>query len=200
MAEQRNIPGYGFIVSPGSNQRIIPGVGALFAASGAVNLTSANCSQAGTSSSDSIVQVYILTGNNTAQSNLSSSVAITIVTYYPGSDVTTTGWTATPSSPYYDKIDETSLDTGDYITSPNAFTPGPITMTWTNNVPIGSWDITVNAKQNTGTGSSIRIVLLDVGNSVVGTSSWISVSGTDTDYTVPVVTTGISTSFRIEVL
>jgi hypothetical protein len=131
--------------------------------------------------------------------NIPIVATTSVEVYYPGSDIITTGWTATPSSPFYDKIDEEVLNTSDYITSPNMASPDPITMGWATSVPVGDWDLVINSKQNTGSGSEIRVVLLDAGNSAVGTSSWIPVNNTYTDYTVSVTTTGISTSFRIEV-
>lgn len=118
----------------------------------------------------------------------------------PGSDITTTGWVATPGPTFYSAIDEADTpSTSDYITSPDSATPGSITLGWAQSVPVGTWEAHINLKQETLSGSQVRIVFLDASNVVVGTSSWITATGTYTTHNVTVTTTGISTKFRLEV-
>lgn len=118
----------------------------------------------------------------------------------PGSDLITTGWTATPGPNFYSAIDEADTpSTSDYITSPDSATPGSITLGWAQSVPAGTWEAHINLKQETLSGSQVRIVFLDASNVVVGTSSWITATGVYTTHTVTVTTTGISTKFRLEV-
>ena len=116
--------------------------------------------------------------------------------YRPGSDITANGWTATPSGSLFERINEATLDTGDYITSPNL--TNAVTLGWDVSVPTGTNTIRVNARYLSTTGQ-LRVVMLDSGGSSVGNTAWQALTATDTTYELTVTTTGISTQFRIEV-
>lgn len=116
--------------------------------------------------------------------------------YRPGSDITANGWTATPSGSLFERINESTLDTGDYITSPNL--TNAVTLGWDVSVPTGTNTIRINA-QYLGTTGQLRVVMLDSGGSSVGNTSWQALTASAATYELTVTTTGISTQFRIEV-
>lgn len=116
--------------------------------------------------------------------------------YRPGSDITANGWTATPSGSLFERINEATLDTGDYITSPNL--TNAVTLGWDVSVPTGTTTLRINA-QYLGTTGQVRVVMLDSGGSSVGNTSWQALTASAATYDLPVTTTGISTQFRIEV-
>lgn len=140
---------------------------------------------------------YNLVKNGTTTT---ANISVTIqATYSPGSDITTTGWTATPGPSYYSAIDENAASTTDYITSPNTDTPPPITLGWATPVPAGTYQASIHLEQGLGIGSEVRIVLLNSSNDVVGTSSWIIVPESYTTVLTTFTCTGTSDKFRIEV-
>jgi hypothetical protein len=112
-------------------------------------------------------------------------------------DVTTTGWTATPSGAYYATLDEATASDTDYITSPTLGTGSPITMS-IESVPAGSYDVQVRAAY-AGSAGQVRVVLLNASNVSQGTSSWQTLTASAVTYTLPVTTTGAATRIRIEV-
>lgn len=119
--------------------------------------------------------------------------------YFASSDITTTGWSATPGPSFYSAIDEVSINVADYVTSPNSLTPGPLVLGLSSELPAGNWDVSISVKQEVGTGSEVRIVLLNAANSVMGTSDWITATGSFTTTVLPVTTSGTSDKFRLEV-
>jgi hypothetical protein len=125
-----------------------------------------------------------------------------VTVFYPNSDITVTGWTASSGSSLAAMVGETTLDRGTYITSPDLSTSA--TMSWGDgaghaaSVPVGTWDVDVDGAYLTTSGQ-VRIVLLDSGGTAVGTSSWQTLTSSDTTYTLSVTTTGVSTKFRYEI-
>lgn len=126
-------------------------------------------------------------------------VETSVTVYRPGTDEITSSWVATPGPSFYNMLNESVASNTEYITSPGMATPTPITLTWDSPVPIGTWQANIQLKQETLSGSQVRIVFLDASNTVVGTSSWISATGTFTTHNVTVTTTDISTKFRLEI-
>ena len=124
-------------------------------------------------------------------------VATGATVYRPGSDLIVNGWTPSTGSDLFAMLDETTLDRGDYITSPNL--TSPVTMGWTSGpLAAGTYDIAVDFDRTGATGQ-LRIVLLDSGGSAVGTSSWQAAPASAATTTFNVTTTGASDRFRIEV-
>jgi hypothetical protein len=119
-----------------------------------------------------------------------------VTVYRPGSDITVNGWTPSTGSDLFAMLDETTLDRGDYITSPNL--TDPVTMGWASALAAGTYDISVDFDRTGATGQ-LRIVLLDSGGSTVGTSSWQSAPASAATTVFSVTTTGTSDRFRIEV-
>lgn len=130
-----------------------------------------------------------------------SSAAITA--YYPGSDISVAGWTSSSSGSLYADIDDVALDRGDYITSPDLSTSA--TFGWKDSngspatIPAGSWSVDLDASYFLGASGQVRLVWLDAGGSSVGATSWQTLTGTDSSYSLPITTTGASTKFRYEV-
>lgn len=117
-----------------------------------------------------------------------------IVTYRPGADVSVAGWTVTGAGSVAAALSDTSL--GNWAASPNLSTPA--TITWETPLPAGVCTIPVTIDR-TGPTGSMRLVLLDAGGAVVGTSSWEATPATAAEITYSVTTTVTSTQFRIEV-
>lgn len=116
--------------------------------------------------------------------------------YRPGSDLIVNGWTPSTGSDLFAMLDETTLDRGDFITSPNV--TSPVTMGWTAPLAAGTYDISVDFDRTGATGQ-LRIVLLDSGGATVGTSSWQTAPASAATTVFNVTTTGTSDRFRIEV-
>lgn len=112
-------------------------------------------------------------------------------------DVTTTGWTATPSGDYYTTLDEAVASDTDYITSPTLGTGGPITMS-IEPVTAGTYDVQIRAAYS-GSAGQVRANLLNSSNVSQGVSSWQTLTSSPTTYTLSVTTTGTATRVRIEV-
>lgn len=125
---------------------------------------------------------------------LPDPVAVSV--YRPGSDIAVSGWTPSTGTDLFACIDETTASDTDYITSPDLSTSA--TMGLTASVPIGTWAVAYRGRFVLTTGS-IRMVLLDSSSSVVGTSAWQAQSGSFSDYTAVITTTGIADRIRIEV-
>lgn len=122
-----------------------------------------------------------------------------VAVYRPSTDIVVAGWTATPGPGFASQLSETTPNDTNFISSPNASTPDPITMGWSSPIPVGTWDVSIRYKHN-GIARPVRLVLLDSINTIIGTSSWIApASSLITQQVFSVTTTGISTSFRIEV-
>jgi hypothetical protein len=122
--------------------------------------------------------------------------AASVTVYRPGSDITVNGWTPSTGSDLFAMLDETTLDRGDYITSPNL--TNSVTLGWQSSLAAGTYDIAVDFDR-TGSNGQLRIVLLDSGGSAVGTSSWQAAPASPATTTFNVTTTGTSDRFRIEV-
>ena len=112
----------------------------------------------------------------------------------PSSDVTTTGWIATPGPGYSTAVDESSADDADYITSPGDTTP--ITMGLSSALPAGAYNVVVRARDVAT--SSFRVSLLDAGGTPVGQTDVQAVTATFANYAIPITITGTATQIRIE--
>lgn len=112
-------------------------------------------------------------------------------------DVTTTGWTATPTGDFFATLDEVVASDTDYITSPTLGTGGPITMS-IEPVTAGTYDVQIRAAYS-GSAGQVRANLLDSSNVSQGVSSWQTLTSSPTTYTLSVTTTGTATRLRIEV-
>jgi hypothetical protein len=127
---------------------------------------------------------------------LAPVIATGATVYRPGSDLIVNGWTPSTGSDLFAMLDETTLDRGDFITSPNV--TSPVTMGWTAPLAAGTYDISVDFDRTGATGQ-LRIVLLDSGGATVGTSSWQAAPASAATTVFNVTTTGSSARFRIEV-
>ncbi|HET8685469.1 MAG TPA: LamG-like jellyroll fold domain-containing protein [Methanosarcina sp.] len=118
----------------------------------------------------------------------------------PGSDVTVTGWTATPGPGYASMLNEYIANDSDYVTSPFASTGGPLVMNLENSLPAGSWNIRFRAYY-TGTFScSLQVSLLDASNNVVGTTVADPLTSSVADHLLAIETTGIATQISISAI
>jgi len=118
---------------------------------------------------------------------------------YPNTDITTTGWTATPGASFYGMVNESSPNDSNYDTSPVIdTTQGPLIMGLDTSLAAGSWTVNLRGLY-LGNGGQARGLLLDSGGSTVGTSSWQTLTASATTYNLAVTTTGTATKIRIEV-
>lgn len=116
----------------------------------------------------------------------------------PTSDITTTGWTLSAGAQAFDLVDETVASDADYVTSPPMDGgQGPLIF-GIPEVLAGPHIVNVRARF-TGNSGQIKASLLDVSNVVQGESAWQVITGTFTDYAIPVTTTGAAVRLRIEV-
>jgi hypothetical protein len=123
--------------------------------------------------------------------------AASVTVYRPGSDITVNGWTPSTGSDLFAMLDETTLDRGDYITSPNL--TNSTTLGWQSPMAAGTYDISVDFDR-TGSTGELRMVLLDSGGSQVGVTAWQTAPASAATHTFTGVTTsGTSDRFRIEV-
>lgn len=118
--------------------------------------------------------------------------------YRPGSDIAAASWTASAGSDLFACIDETALDRGDHITSPEIPGAGSYVAGLTASLPVGTWAVEVDAKYIDGA-AQLRVHLQDAGGTDVGVSSWQSLTGSDATYTLTITTTGVATRMSIEV-
>lgn len=141
-----------------------------------------------------------LTGNSVRQDTTSTSGAVVVrALSAPNSDVQTTGWSATPSSPLYACIDEGSFDDADYITSPNVYAaPGAYIAGLDNALTSGAYTINFRARQ-TGSAGQMRAVLLDASNNSVGSSTWVALTSSFATYSPVVSLSGTATQIKLEV-
>lgn len=115
----------------------------------------------------------------------------------PGSDITVSGWTATPGGSLFDAINEAGTpDDADYITSPDLSTPA--TFGLTAPIPAGTYTVRLRAQRNVSTGQA-RVALLDSGGTQVGVTAWQALTTTLTTWSLSVTTTGTAAQARIEV-
>lgn len=123
----------------------------------------------------------------------------TVVIYRPGTDITTTDWTAVPGPGFYTAIDEDVASDTDYIQSPNRATPDdrPFEAGLSGTMPAGTWDVSIRTERLAGV-MGVRVELMD-GTTVTGTAQTnITLTGAQ-DYVIPVTTTANSTKVRIKV-
>lgn len=131
------------------------------------------------------------------ESQVSCIPTAQVVAYYPGSDISVAGWTASTGTDLFACVDETTFDDGDYITSPDSTTS--TAMGWSNPVPAGAWSLAIRPMFPEGTSGQIRLVMLDSGNSAVGASAWQTLTGAFVTYTLAITTSGVSDRFRLEI-
>lgn len=120
--------------------------------------------------------------------------AAAITVYRPGSDVAVSGWTAVGAATRAAALADESGAT--YAESPDLSTPD--TQTWTPPFPAGPASLEINAERTAGVGA-LRIVFLDAGAAVVGTTAWQTLTGTPADYVLTATVSATSPQFRIEV-
>lgn len=123
----------------------------------------------------------------------------TVVIYRPGTDITTTDWTAVPGPGFYTAIDEDVASNTDYIQSPNRATPDdrPFEAGLSSTMPAGTWNVSIRTERLAGI-MGVRVELMD-GTTVTGTAQTnITLTGAQ-DYVIPVTTTANSTKVRIKV-
>jgi len=125
-------------------------------------------------------------------------VVESITIYYPGSDITISGWSPYPDATVYTTIDEDPYSDTDYVLSPYLGTGSPVTMGLTNSLIAGNYEVDVRAS-TTGYVGQLRIHLVDDTDTIQGTSNWQSVTPSLTTYTLSITTTGTTTRIRIEV-
>lgn len=121
-----------------------------------------------------------------------------VAVYRPGSDVSVAGWTATPSGPLYDCIDEVSPGDADYITSPNLSSGQQIIFGLTASLAAGAYMLRVRAKYSGVTGQ-LRVTLQTAGGVDVGSSGWQALTAVMTNYEIPVTASGTAARVKIEV-
>lgn len=144
------------------------------------------------------VSSITLTSGTDTQSHASSTVVIYKFPVQPGTDVTTTGWTSTAGS-LSAAINEFPSDDASYINSPWIDGgQGPAITTLDQPLPAGTWGITVRAKATLAT-SQVRIHLLDSSNTILGTSSWQTLTTSYADYALNITTSVVATRIQYEV-
>lgn len=116
-----------------------------------------------------------------------------IVVYRPGADVSGS-WTPVGAGSVAAALADES--TSNWGQSPDL--SASQTLSWTPNLPAGTWDIPIVADR-TGASGQTRIVCLDAGGASVGASAWQALTATQASYTLSVTTTATATQFRIEV-
>lgn len=140
--------------------------------------------------------VYEGKKNGSVYGTATVTFSIGTVTYRPASDVSAGGWTPSTGTDLFACIDEISSSDVDFIASPDLSTPCVLGLS--SSMPAGAWDINYRSKYVVS-GGSIRLVLLDSSNVVVGTGAWQAQTGAFAGYTSTVVTTATATRVRIEV-
>jgi len=125
----------------------------------------------------------------------STSFTIYIGVHRPSGDVTTGGWTPTPSGDLWPTIDEDTASTTDYITSPDDTTSAVFALTPT--MPVGTFTVGVGGRRSGATGQ-LRIVALNSVGSAVGATSWQTLTTSWAVYSLSLTTTDAATQFRIE--
>jgi hypothetical protein len=115
----------------------------------------------------------------------------------PTSDVSTTGWTATPSGSIFSVLDEDPYDDADYATS-NVSGASALILGQSASLPANTHVQYVRASCSTGS-TQIRVSLLDGANAVQGYSAWQTIDTTPTTYQLSVTTTGAATRVQIEI-
>ena len=116
-------------------------------------------------------------------------------TYRPISDISANGWTPSTGTDLFAMIDDVSLDRGDYIISPNLTDPS--TVGWAT-MPAGSYTFSVDFDR-TDVNGQLRLVALDSGGTVLGTSSWQAAPASAATLPFTVTTTGTTEQLRFEV-
>lgn len=135
--------------------------------------------------------------------NLAQSIAeaVTEVTVFrPSADVTTTGWTGTPdNTDLYLNINEAIASDTEYVTSPGLDGTGSsITFNLDYAIPAGIWGIKVKARK-AGWIGKLSASLLASDDSVLDTTSWVSLTDEFVLYDLPVTIGQEASKIRITV-
>lgn len=118
---------------------------------------------------------------------------------WPASDVSVSGWTATPAGILAATLDEGVASDADYITSPTlTSTPSEAIFDLPASLPAGSYVIKVRANVSTGTGTLV-MSLLNGSNVSQGASAGQALTTVLTTYDIPVVTTGAATRVKMAI-
>lgn len=127
-----------------------------------------------------------------------SPVVQSVSFYRPANGGTGDGWTSTAAS-LGAALNEATPDDASFITSPDiASAPGPATLDLDAPMPAGTYTARFRARR-TLTAGEARLVLLDAGNGVVGSTSWQVLASTPALYEQVVTLSGTATKFQIEV-
>lgn len=124
----------------------------------------------------------------------SATLTQTATFYRPTSDITVTGWVATPSGPIFDTMNELTANDSDYATSPDVSTPATF---GTTTGAAGSFNVRIRARKTATTGQ-IRVRLLDGTNVDVGGTAWQSLTTTPTTYTLPATASATFQRIKLE--
>lgn len=117
---------------------------------------------------------------------------------YPNSDVTTTSWTLSTGTSYFGVVDEATFSDTDYMISPAMPTSSNMILGLNNSLTAGSYLVKIRSRY-TGSSGQIRISLLNGSNVSQGTSAWVPVTGSFSQYNIPVTITGTASRIQIEV-
>lgn len=123
--------------------------------------------------------------------------------YYPGADLSVSGWTASAGTSLAGCVDEPIYADDDHVTSHDLTTSAA--MSWVDEtgapatIAAGIWSLAIRPMFPEGTSGQIRLVMLDSGNSAVGASAWQTLTGAFVTYTLAITTSGVSDRFRLEI-
>lgn len=141
----------------------------------------------------------------TLSSDIAESITITATesavnsVTRPNSDVTTTGWTATPGPDLFDMIDEVTASDTDYITSPDLTSGASTTIHGlTQSLAVGTYTVRFRSEKATAPTRSVRIHLMDGTSTIVGSSGWQAVTASYALYEVSITTSALATRVGIE--
>lgn len=166
-------------------------------AAGSTNfLTTTTESAAATDSANASLTLYV---------DLTESITITAIesavnsVTRPNSDVTTTGWTATPGPDLFDMIDEVTASDTDFITSPDLTSGASTTIHGlSQSLAVGTYTVRFRSEKATAPTRSVRIHLMDGTSAIVGSSGWQAVTASYALYEVSITTSALATRVGIE--
>ena len=190
------------------------------AVSGSLSVTEASDSLSSTGFSESVAFVDGVSSTGSAGSVLVSigeaavagsvsatgsasdvTVEVTFTYSRPDSDISIDGWTGNPDNvDLYKNIDEIEPVDSDYVESPSLEdSPGPIVFGIDQQLSSGrTYSVRTRARATGGIGY-IRAILQNSSGSVVGTSSWQSLSASFTTYDLLITTTDVGDRVELEV-
>lgn len=117
----------------------------------------------------------------------------------PNSDITASGWSYNSNTSFYDAIDEPSYNDTDAIISPSLnANPGPVKFGLDTSLDAGTYNVNVRARRTDTTGD-IRATLINSAGTVVGTSSWQTLTANYQTYVLSVTTTATASRVGFEV-